>query len=92
LLNTLDLVSLLGYLNSAGQLSGSSTTNHIIVLDHVSDNTQSIMETSLSLIADGLAATSDQNGDCLAAGTVLNQDDFVLRGTESDFLNASSFT
>ena len=59
LFNTLDLVSLLGNLNSTSELCGTTTSNNVIIFDHVTDHTDGIKKTSLGLIANGSRSTSD---------------------------------
>lgn len=58
LFNTRDLISLLLDFDGAGKLSGSTSSNDVVVLDHVSDDTDGIMETSSSFITNSLRSSS----------------------------------
>ena len=62
LLNTTDLIGLLGDGDRAGELGSTTTTNDVAVLDHVTDDADSVMEASLGLVTDGAGATTDH--DC----------------------------
>ena len=61
LLNTSDLVSLLGDGNGAGELGGTATSNDVAVLDHVTDDADGVMKAALGLVTDGSGATADHN-------------------------------
>mmetsp|Transcript_8220 Transcript_8220/g.9954 ORF Transcript_8220/g.9954 Transcript_8220/m.9954 type:complete len:568 (-) Transcript_8220:99-1802(-) len=89
LLDTADLVGLLGDGDRASELGGATTANDVIVLDHVADDADGVMEAALGLIADSLGATSDHDGDSLGVHAVLDQDDLLARGAVGDLFDAA---
>jgi ankyrin repeat protein len=52
LLNTLNLISLFGNSNGAGELSSTTATNDVVVFNHISYDAESIEQASLSLVTD----------------------------------------
>jgi hypothetical protein len=50
------------------------------------------MEASSGFITDGLAATSDENGNCLGVGAFFDLDNFIVRGTEGELFDASGLS
>ena len=73
LLNTFNLVSFLLNLDGTSKLWGTTSTDDIVILDHVSNDTDCIEKTSLGLITDGFWSTSDQNGNSLWFWAILDQ-------------------
>jgi len=65
LLNTLDLVSLSTDGNGASKLGGAATTNDETVSNHVTDNTDGVVEATSSFVTDGLGTTTDEDSDSL---------------------------
>jgi len=92
LLNTSDLVSLLGDSDGAGELSSTATTDDVAVLDHVTDDADGVMEATLGFITDGSGATTDHNSYGLGVCAILNQDDLVSGCAVADLLDAAGGT
>lgn len=92
LLDTVDLVSSLGDLDGASELSGTTTANDVLVLDHVTDDAESIEEAALGLITNGAGTTTDENGDSLRVLALLDQKHLLVRGTEGVFLDDTGLT
>ena len=78
LLNTLNLVSGLSNGDRASKLGSTTTSNDVVVLDHISHNTDSVMEATTGLITNDSGATSDEDGDSLRLNAILNQNNAVI--------------
>lgn len=65
LLNSTDFIGLLGNSDGAGKLSGTTSANDVVVLNHVAHNTDGVMKAPLGLVTDGSGATSDHDGNSL---------------------------
>jgi len=89
LLNSLDFIGLLGDLDRAAHLSGTTATDDVGVLDHVTDDADGVMEAAAGLVADGLGTTTDEDSHGLGLGALLDQDDLVSTGSEGDFGDGS---
>lgn len=92
LLDTLNFISSLGDGDRASELSGTTSSDNVGVLDHVTDDTDGIMEASSGFVANGLRSTSDHDGNGLGLLTLLNEDDLVSHGSERDFRDLTGFT
>ena len=92
LLNSVNLVGLLGNLDGTSQLGSTTSSDNIIILDHVSDNTDGIEEASLGLVANGSRSTSDKDGNGLGVVALLDKKDLIVGCTEREFLDASSLS
>jgi len=92
LLDSTDLVGLLRNSDGAGKLGGTTATNNIVVLDHVTDDADGVVEAALGLVTDSLRATADHDGDGLRLGAILNQDNFVAGGAVANLLDAAGMT
>lgn len=91
LFNAFNLISFFSNFNSACQFCGSSSTNDIIIFDHISYNTNCIEQTSFSFITNGSWSTSNKNCDCFRVDTILNQKDFVTWSSKCHLLYYTSF-
>jgi len=92
LLDTLNFVSSLGNSDGAGQLGSTATSNNVVVFDHVPHDTDGVMKAAAGLVADNSGSTSDNYGDGLGLGALLNKDKAVIGGTEADFLDHAGLT
>jgi hypothetical protein len=92
LFNSIDLISLLGNLDGASELSGTTSSNYVVILDHVSDDADGIEEASLGLVTNRAGSTSDQHGDGLGVLAFLNEENLIVRGTERELLDNSSLS
>jgi hypothetical protein len=72
LFNSFDFISGLVNLDGTGELGGTTSSDNIIVFDHVSNDTDGIEEASLGFITDSLGSTSDHAGNGLRFNTVFN--------------------
>ena len=89
MLDTTDLVGLLSNGNRASELSSATTANNVVILDHVADDADSVVQATLGLITDGLGATTDHNCDSLGVLTLLDEDDFIARCAVSNLFDAT---
>ncbi len=92
LLNAFDLVGFLLNSNGAGKLSGTTATDDVGVLDHVSHDADGIMEAALGLVANCHGSTANQDGDGLGIGAIFDKDDLIVGGAEGDLLYLTSLT
>merc|ERR1719272_131223 len=92
LFNSLDFVSRCGNCNRAGELSGTTTSNNVTVLDHIAHNADSVMEATAGLVTDGLGTTTDEHSDCARLGALFNQNDLVTASSEVDLLDVTGMS
>lgn len=89
LLHIGNLISLFSKINRAAELRGSTAHNHIRLLDEVSDDAKRVVNGSVSLVNDGLASSSDQNGDCFGMRESFEDDHIVAGGSMLKFFDLS---
>lgn len=92
LFNTLDLVGGRSYCDWTRQFSGTTTSNNIIVTNHIANNTDCVVKTTSSFVTDHSWATANQNCDCFGVFAILDENDSIVWSTETYFLNRTSFT
>jgi hypothetical protein len=92
LLNSHDLVSLLRDLNRASELSGTTSSDNVVVLDHVSNDADGVEEASLGLVTNGPGATSNEDGDSLGVFALLDEHDLIVGGSELELLDDTSLS
>lgn len=86
------LVSFLLEVDGAGELGGSASYNNSVVLNHVSDDAESIMDGSVGLVDHHTGRTSHQNGDGSGSLELLDDQHLVVVGTELDFSDLSGLS
>ena len=92
LLNTLNLISLVSDSDRASELSSTTSTDNVGVLDHVTDDTDGIMEATSGFITDSLRSSSNHDSNGLRFFTFLYEDNLVSHGSEGDLRDSSSLT
>ena len=92
LFNTLDLVGGCSYCNWTRQFSGTTTTNNIIVTNHIANNTDCVVKATSCFITNYSGTAANQNGDCFWVFAILNENDSIVWSTETYFLNWTSLT
>lgn len=89
LLDTTDLVSLLRNSDGAGELSGTTATDNVGILDHVTDDTDGVVKATLGFITDRLGATTDHYRHGLRVLTVFDENNFVTRRAVANLFDAT---
>jgi hypothetical protein len=65
LFDTLDFISGISNSDGASELSGTTSTDNVGVLNHVTYNANSVMKASAGFVANGLRSTTDHDCDSL---------------------------
>ena len=89
LLDTTDLVSLLRNSDGASELSGTTATDNVGILDHVTDDTDGVVKATLGFITDRLGATTDHYRHGLRVLTVFDENNFVTRRAVANLFDAT---
>ena len=91
LFNAFDLVGGRSYCDWTRQFSGTTTAHNIIVTNHITHNTDCVVETTSCLITNNSGAATNQNCDCLWVFAILDENYSIVWSTETYFFNWTGF-